>query len=172
MAQVDNKWITLGKIGRAHGLKGEVFVQSYTEPTTNIESYSPIYILINNEWRPVKLEKLRANGDKIVIQLDISKSRSRAESLTHCLLGIPKDQLPKLNNPSEFYWADLIGLKVFTSEQVALGTVIEMMETGSNDVIVIKGKDKKHLVPFILEEYVLGIDLEQQKIIVDWDPEF
>ena len=70
-----------------------------------------------------------------------------------------------------YYWVDLIGLEVVTTEEVMLGTVQSMMETGANDVLVVNG-DRERLIPWIEGDVVQTVDLEKGSIVVDWDPEF
>ena len=73
--------------------------------------------------------------------------------------------------PGEYYWADLVGLRVETVDGVELGRIEQLFETGSNDVIVVQG-DRERLVPYIWEQVVREVDLEAGVMRVDWDPEF
>jgi 16S rRNA processing protein RimM len=72
----------------------------------------------------------------------------------------------------EYYWRDLIGLKVETEQGIALGVVDYLLETGANDVLVVKDGDKERLIPFLQGQFVKNINLESGMMIVDWDPEF
>lgn len=85
-------------------------------------------------------------------------------------LQISRQTLPETEE-GEYYWRDLIGLQVVTVGNVNLGRVIEMLETGSNDVMVVQG-DRRRWVPFIIPEVVVEIDLKAQICRVDWDPDF
>jgi len=85
-------------------------------------------------------------------------------------IAIKRDQLPATED-NEFYWIDLEGLKVVNQEGIDLGVVESLMETGANDVLVVRG-DKERLIPFVMDEYVLDVDLDKGTITVDWDPEF
>jgi len=80
---------------------------------------------------------------------------------------VQRDQLPE--SKDEYYWADLIGLEVVTTKDVNLGLVDSLMETGANDVLVVKG-DSERLVPWIADEVIVKVDLESRIITVDWDP--
>ena len=84
---------------------------------------------------------------------------------------IKRKQLPKPRT-GEYYWADLVGLKVETAEGVGLGKVDHLIETGANDVLVVKDGDTERLIPFLQQHTVLKIDLEIGTITVDWDPDF
>jgi len=81
-----------------------------------------------------------------------------------------QDQLPETVE-NEYYWSDLEGLDVHTTKGEVLGRVERLMETGANDVLVIRG-DRERLVPFVQGQYVIRVDLEAGLIVVDWDPEF
>ncbi|MDH5600332.1 MAG: ribosome maturation factor RimM, partial [Gammaproteobacteria bacterium] len=92
--------------------------------------------------------------------------------------AIKRDQLPS-PAPGEYYWSDLKGLKVINLEGVELGHVDSMLETGANDVMVVvsdngmgkKGK-RERLIPFVTEDTVQEVNLEQGFITVDWDEDF
>ena len=84
-------------------------------------------------------------------------------------ISISRDQLPETDE-DEFYWADLIGLRVETIDGRLLGVVDHLMETGSNDVLVVAG-DTQCLVPFLWETVVKRISLSERLVVVDWDPD-
>ena len=96
--------------------------------------------------------------------------RDQAEALAGAIIAIQREQLPELED-AEFYWADLIGLAVQTQEGVELGHVDHLFETGSNDVVVVKG-DRERLIPFVMDQVIQSVDLESRLMVVDWDPEF
>jgi 16S rRNA processing protein RimM len=74
-------------------------------------------------------------------------------------------------NPGEYYWADLIGLRVLTEQGVALGQIERLLETGANDVLIVQG-ERERLIPFLTGLVVKDIDLTQGLLTVDWDPDF
>jgi 16S rRNA processing protein RimM len=90
-----------------------------------------------------------------------------------------KDQLPSLP-VGDYYWHQLIGLTVYTQvdgNEVELGDIASMMETGANDVVVVIATassidDQERLIPYLVDQFVLKIDLEGNRMDVDWDPEF
>jgi 16S rRNA processing protein RimM len=94
-------------------------------------------------------------------------------------LHVAKDQLPHLP-AGDYYWNQLIGLKVYTQvdgSDVELGEIASMMETGANDVVVISATassvdNQERLIPYLVGQFVLKIDLEENRMDVDWDPEF
>ncbi len=86
-------------------------------------------------------------------------------------IAIYRDQLPPLPD-GEFYWCDLIGLDVINRAGVALGKVIEVQETGANDVLVVQQGQQNILIPFVIGAVVQEVDMEQGHMQVDWDPEY
>lgn len=108
----------------------------------------------------------------IIVKLKGVEDRDAAALLTNFEIAVDSTQLPDLDN-DEYYWKDLMGCHVVTSEGYDLGTVIDMMETGSNDVLVIKAnlKDafgiKERLVPFLDGQVIKKVDLSTKIIEVE-----
>jgi 16S rRNA processing protein RimM len=130
----------------------------------------------NEDWRSVKILNGRAQGKNIVVQLDGVNTREQAETLKGTQIAIHQDQLETLPK-NEYYWKDLIGHKVETTEDVQLGKLDWIFNTGSNDVLIIKSDDtsvesRERMIPFLLDDVVVSIDMDKSLIIVDWDPEF
>lgn len=161
----------MGRIGAPYGLKGWVHVQSYTEPPNNILSYKTWYIKIKHQWQPVEVLGARAHSKHFVAALAGYETIEKVDLLKLAEIGVPRSELPDLA-PDQYYWADLIGMTVVTEEGVVLGQLEHMLETGANDVLVVKGSTREHLIPYVLDEYVLSVDLKARIIRVSWDPEF
>ncbi|VAW94255.1 16S rRNA processing protein RimM [hydrothermal vent metagenome] len=174
------EYIKVAHIGSAYGLKGWVNIISYTQPKTNIIEYSPWYLRsvspsAKDQYQLVKVEQIRKHGKGIVAQLPSCTDRTQAELYKNTEIAILRSQLPEQAN-DEYYWHDLIGLNVVTADQVKLGEITDLMETGANDVLVVtekvEDKTKTRLVPFIRPEVVTSIDLMTKLVVVDWDPDF
>lgn len=165
----DNRLI-IGKISGIYGVKGWVRVFSETSPRNNILNYSPWQVLIKDQWVTMAVKEGRDHNKGIVVQLEGYDDRDIARDLIGAQIAISRDRLGTPEE-SEYYWADLIGCRVVTTEGVELGHIDHLFETGANDVIVIKG-ERERLIPFIQGQVIKNIDLEQQLLEVDWDPEF
>ena len=158
--------IVLGKMGSSYGIRGWLRVFSSTEDAESIFDYQP--------WL---LEGWRHHNQDIIIKLKGVDDRDAANLLTNCEIIVDSSQLPELEE-GDYYWKDLMGCQVVTTEGYSLGKVIDMMETGSNDVLVIKAnlKDafgiKERLVPFLDGQVIKKVDLTTRTIEVDWDPGF
>ncbi len=164
--------VTLGRVTGAHGLQGWIKVHSDTSPRENIAGYDPLYLRQKGKsWRRWKLSSGRRQGKLVVLKLKGCNDREQAEALTGADIAIDRDQLPRLTEPGDYYWADLQGLAVQNLQGVELGRVDRLFETGANDVMVVQG-DRERLIPFVWEQVVREVDLERGRILVDWDPDF
>jgi 16S rRNA processing protein RimM len=180
MTSNTNKPVTLGKITGVFGVKGWVKVYSYTEPTEGIFDYQPWYLDINGQKVAVEIEKGQRHSKGLIVKLAKYDDRDQAALLVGCLIEVAGEELPELDD-GDYYWNQLESLKVISvateGEPVLLGKVAYLTETGSNDILVVKpcsgSIDKQdRLVPYLPDLYVLNVDLEEQTITVDWDPEF
>ena len=170
MSTDNNKQIIIGRIGSVYGLKGWLKIISFTEPVENIFSYQPWQLFIHHQWQPVSVKNFNKQGTQLIALLDICTNREDTRQYTGLDISIFRQQLPTLSN-NEYYWSDLEGLKVVNKEGYLLGTVDHLFATGSNDVLVVIG-NKKYLIPYLLNQFILHIDLNNQTMLVDWDPDF
>lgn len=97
-------------------------------------------------------------------------NRDQAMALAGLNVAVRRDQLAVLEQ-GEYYWSDLIGLKVFTRDGVDMGRVKALLETGAHDVLVVAG-ERERLIPYAPPEIVKRVDLDAARIVVDWDPDF
>jgi len=167
---LSEKLINIGKVNGIFGVKGWLKIFSYTEPRENILTYSPWVLKKGKESKEVKVINGRRHGKTVVANLDGLHDRDEAVILNGWDILISPKQLPKPRR-DEYYWADLVGLQVKTSDGIVLGVIDSMLETGANDVIVVRG-DRERLIPFIQGQTVINIDLNAGLMIVDWDADF
>jgi len=172
MASSD-EFIRVGKISGAFGVKGWVKIFSFTDPRKNILSYSPLYLLQKGEWVKLDVVSGRVQGKGIVMSLEGITDPDQVLPLVGSELAIKKEQLKPASN-DEFYWSQLIGLTVINVKDETLGMVTSLHETGANDVLVVKNKEQKteQLVPFVMEEIVQLVDLDNKIIRVDWELDY
>jgi 16S rRNA processing protein RimM len=161
-------YIIIGKIGTAYGTRGWLKITAYTQFNKDILGYRPWYTKqADGPWLPVEIEASKPHGKGAIVKLAGIHTPEKARLLTGSLIGVCRSQLPKLAE-GEYYWSDLIGLSVINKEGGLLGTVRYLMETGSNDVLVIKG-EKEIAIPFIQGSVIQKVDLEKRTILVDWE---
>lgn len=170
MTRERDNTVDVGKISGVFGVKGWLKIFSYTSPKENILNYSPWLLEKGGEVKTVEVVDGNLHGGGVIAQIKGVNDRNQAESLLGCEIFIRREQLPETAE-GEYYWSDLIGLEVVTIEGSALGTVDSLLETGANDVLIVKG-ERERAVPFIKGQVIVEIDREAGRIVVDWDPDF
>jgi len=165
-----NKFVVMGKVVGSHGIKGWLKVQPFTEEIKTLGKFSSWFVSENeNKWKEFKVESSSIQGRTVLAKIENINNRNDADVLRGFLIGISKIDLPALEK-GKYYWSDLIGLEVINQIGFNFGVIDSIMETGSNDVLVIKD-EKETLIPY-LDNVVLKIDLEKKNILVDWDENF
>ena len=167
--QENNKKLLVGKINGFFGLQGWVKVFSYTNPRTNILNYSPWSIKVDGNFQSIDITSGREQSKTIVANIKGIDNREDSQKFIGQDIYINKEQLPELTQ-GEYYWHELIGFDVINKDEEQLGTVDYFVETGANDVLVVKGK-KEYWIPYI-EPFLVSIDSKNNKILVDWDKDF
>jgi 16S rRNA processing protein RimM len=145
-------------------------VYSYTQPRENIIQYQPWQLNQGGDWQPRQVAEGQRHGKGVIARLAGCEDRDQAMLLMGTEIGIRRDQLPA-PEPGEYYWSDLQGLEVVTEKGDSLGRVDHLIETGANDVLVVKG-DRERLIPFVMQQVVTRVDLGAGTIQVDWDKDF
>lgn len=151
-------------------MRGWVRVRSFTEPQQNIGRYRPWRLSRGEDMREVDVVEIRPHGKGFVARLKEVGDRNAAEALTGMDVLVNRDQFEPPGD-GQYYWDDLIGLQVSTVDGRELGEVVRLLETGANDVLVVSG-DRQRLIPFVVGSAIVSVDLDGQRILVDWDPEF
>ena len=164
--------VLMGRIHGAFGVRGELRVESFTEPDTEIFRYQPWTLRdAQGREREVQGARGRPTPKGIVATLPGVDDRDGADALRGTEIWVPRDALPP-PAPGEFYWVDLEGLRVRNLDGVDFGTVAFVFSTGANDVLVVRDDARERMVPLVRPDYVREIDLDAGTILVDWDPEF
>ena len=162
--------LILARVNGTYGVKGWVKIASFTRPKENIFQYSSLLINVAGEWRTAEIEKKEKRGTRYLIKFIGVETPEAAQQFVGANLGIEKEALPDLPK-GEYYWHQLIGLEVVDQNEELLGKVKEIVETGANDVLVVKSALKerpKLLIPLIIGHYVTSVDLEHGRLTVDW----
>lgn len=196
--------VEMGRIADAWGIKGWIKVHAY--------SASADALLAGTEWflQPpvapfdrgftafkgtirVEVKEIKPHADTLVALCDASPHRNAAESLKGARIFMSRSQFPQTSDPDEYYWVDLLGLRVVNREGVALGVVRDLMSTGPNSVLVIEytvaapvadvsgseepaapvaaSKQAERLIPFVAA-YVDKVDKAAGVITVDWQEDY
>ncbi len=169
-----DKIIEVAQFSSVYGVKGWIKVKSYTQPSTNIFNYSAWLLKIDNQWKTIQIEKGRPHGKTLVVKLADVNDRDQAQKLVGIKIAVYRSQLPETDD-DEFYWTDLLGLDVVTVEGKRLGKISDLLETGSNDVLLVKGqqdgKTTEHLIPWLKDDVIKMVSMEDKLITVAWDTE-
>lgn len=169
---VAGRRVPMGRIVGLYGVQGWLKIESWAEPRMRIFDYQPWLLgAAPGEERKVSGAKGRTQGKGIVAQLPDVVDREQAAALIGTDIYVTREQLPAPAE-GEYYWVDLEGLEVVTTEGVALGRVTHLFATGANDVVVARNGERERLIPFIQGSYVRSVDLSTGRMVVDWDPEF
>ncbi|MBZ2167288.1 ribosome maturation factor RimM [Marinobacter sp. F4216] len=166
----------IGRITSVFGVKGWLKVYSYTDPKEGILDYRDWILDLDGKRIPAKLEEGRRQGQGLVVRLKGIDDRDVARTYCGAEVRVGTDELPELPE-GEFYWYQLEDLDVFTVNDECLGKVHHLMETGSNDVLVVHASSasidqRERLIPYLPDQVVKDVDLAAGRMTVDWDPEF
>ncbi len=159
--------VVLGRISGLFGVRGWVKVYSYTEPREAVLNYDRWLLSVKDGWQEAKVAEGQRHGKTVIVRIEGCDDRDQAAGLIGTEIGIPRDELPETEG-DQFYWRDLEGLRVVHSDGTELGKVDHLLETGANDVMVVKGEQER-LIPFVMNEVILGVDLANGEIRVDWE---
>lgn len=165
----EHSFLIIGQLGAPFGVLGWNHVRSFTQPLKNILQYQKWYIQQKNEWIPFELEAGRVHSKSIVAKLKGIDDRDKAALLTQSHVAIFRSQLPQLEE-DEFYWADLEGLQVKTITGEILGNVHYLYDNAGVDVMVVLKENQELHIPFIMQDTVHKVSLEEGCIVVDWQP--
>lgn len=169
-SQREDRLVPLGRIVGVHGVRGEIKLESWTDPRRAIFGYQPWCLRGSQGEQSIRGAQGREAGHGLVASLPGIADREQARALIGAEILVRRAQLPP-PAPGEYYWVDLEGLAVETVSGQPLGSVRRVLPTGANEVLEVQG-ERLRLIPFVLERYVLSIDLDAGRMVVDWDPDF
>jgi 16S rRNA processing protein RimM len=169
--------VVLGKFGAVYGINGWLKVNSYTDIPEGIFDYTPWQIQVQGNWRQMQISGKKRHGNGLIVKLADVADRDQAQLYVNADIAVERSALPQLAD-GDFYWRDLMGMAVVNEAGYHLGEVVDMMETGSNDVLVVKanksdafGKTER-LLPFLTDSVIKEVNNAERRILVDWDPDF
>ena len=169
----DDRKILLGKLGKPHGVKGFLYFHYYGESLKLLLSYEFLYLEDSSQ---IKLERFFEKSNRLIVKFQNYNDRDSIESFRDKEVFIPKSELPELED-GEVYLYQLQGLIVKNLNDTILGEIKGSMGKKSNEVLIVHGckesiDDKERLIPYIKQEFIKEISLEENYIIVDWPEDF
>ena len=174
------KRVTLGHIAAVYGIKGWLKIHSNTSPMENILNYSHWILEHDGQLKTVEIDQSRRHGKGLVAHIVGCDDREQARNFSGWQITVNIDDLPEPED-DEVYWHQLENLDVFSrnseGDNILLGKISHLMETGANDVLVIRPSKgsidrRERLVPWLTPQVVLEVNPEKGFVRVDWDPEF
>ena len=163
---LDTEKILIAKIQAHQGLNGWLKIYSYSESKKKFSNYKHFFVIKNETYVRLDVEDSQVTKS-IKIKFKNFSLREHSDEYIGKNLYIDRDQIGVLGN-NEYYWNDLIGLNVHLDSDEKIGIITDIIETGSNDVLVIKGVENQEiLIPYIFGESVKKIIMDEKKIIID-----
>ena len=175
-AEIGIKRVVLGQIGKVHGIKGWLRLNSFTTPPENILDYSQFFADIEEGWGILEIDQHKHQANGLIVHFHGYDDPEEAKKLTGIELSVNAEDLPSLEAGS-FYWHELEGMEVINEEGELYGKLEQLLETGANDVLVIQPTadsidERKRLIPYIKEEVIKKIDIKAGKILVSWEADY
>lgn len=170
------KRVVMARVGKPHGIKGWLRLESFTSPAANLLQYKEFIVQIGGQEKRLTLDDYREQAGKLVGHFADYDAPETARELTGLELLIDSSELPALEE-GDYYWHQLLGLTVINLEQQNLGTLVRLMETGANDVLVVKPSQdsidsRERLIPYLPDQVVRQVDLESGTVLVDWQADY
>ncbi|MDJ0761289.1 MAG: ribosome maturation factor RimM [Woeseiaceae bacterium] len=167
MSDSEETGVSLGRIVGLFGVRGWVKIFSYTDPREAILEYKSWQLRQGSKTTPVQLSEGKRHGKSVIARFEGVEDRDAAAGYLEAEISVPRSELPETDDGS-FYWTDLEGLSVVRQDGESIGQVERILETGANDVLVVKG-DIERLIPFVMNEFIVDVDLDNGVITVDWE---
>ncbi|MBI5252022.1 MAG: 16S rRNA processing protein RimM [Desulfomonile tiedjei] len=156
-----NRLVVIGRAAKPFGIRGEIKVKPFTE---SLESFENSDVLVFGETA-YKVTRIRIHKGAALVSLEGIDSPEAASKLMGTLVKTGEGNLPA-KEEDEYYWFELLGMCVFTTDGRDLGKITQITPTGANDVLHVEGSYGEVLLPMI-EDVVLEVDLENEKMTVD-----
>lgn len=166
-----DKLVKIGQLKKPYGIKGWLWVFSETDERDAIFAMQPWWIKTATGIRPLTVVDWRQQGNGLVAQFEQIPDRNIAETMNGVAIWTAKDALPEPAE-DEYYWSDLVGVKVINEQEEYLGDIAEMFETGAHDIMRVEATstsidDEERLIPWH-KQTVVKVDLSARTVVVDW----
>jgi 16S rRNA processing protein RimM len=150
--------VLLGKVSGTHGIRGELKVSCYSGEYNTLMGLRTLLLrALNGDLLEVAVDSARLHSGRAIVKLKQFDTINAVEHLVGRELVINRSQFPETEE-GEYYWHDLLGLRVLLDDDSELGIIADIFATGSNDVYVVRSETREYLIP-ALEDVVLEIDL-------------
>jgi 16S rRNA processing protein RimM len=159
--------LVVGRVGRAHGIRGDVFVEVRTDDPEARFAAGSVLATDPADAGPLTVDRVRWHSGKLVLGFAGYPDRTAVERLRGVRLVIDSDELEPLDDPDEFHDHELVGLEVLTTDGTRVGTVAEMIHGPAGELLAVKRADGgEALVPFF-RDFVPTVDVKGGKVVID-----
>ncbi len=159
------EYLEIGQIVNTSGLKGFLKVIPLTDDITRFEDLKTVYIQEKKDLVEFKIQEVKYSKNMVLLKLEGIDDIGEAEKFKNFYIKINRKDAVELEEDSYFI-VDIIGCKVFTDENEFLGKVIDVFQTGSNDVYTVKNNEDKEILLPAIEDVIKDIDIANKKIVV------
>jgi 16S rRNA processing protein RimM len=160
------EFVAVGRIGPARGIRGDVFVEPWTDSPDERFAAGAVLHTDPGEAGPLTVESASLAGGKLVVRFAGRSDRAAVEALRGVQLLVPADSRPSLDDPDEFYDTDLVGLVVRTVDGADLGPVADVVHAGGASYLVLHIDGRDRLVPFVAA-IVPTVDVAAGTVLID-----
>ena len=158
--------IPLGRFVNTHGVRGELRLLPYAFPCSTLQK--GLTIFLQGKGTPqhsYAIEGVRLHAPFVLVKVQGVESVEHASAFREAIVSVTEDQLPPLHE-GEFYYYQVVGLEVSTTEVTQIGRIVQVFFSGGHDVWVVRQGKKEHLIP-VTEEIVRSIDIPSGRAIIE-----
>lgn len=159
------EYFEIGQIVNHFGIKGMIKVNPFTDDISRFEELPYVLIEKKGKLLEVQIEEVKYSKNQVLLKLKGIDTIEQAEEYRGCYIKIARKDAKKLPEGTYFI-ADLLGLDVYSDEEIYLGKVYDIYNLGASDIYVVKDEQGKQILLPGTEEVLKKIDLEQEKITV------
>ena len=160
---MSDDFMVIGRVTRTHGVQGEVRVFPYMDEADSLGQYDRLYFQIPHEERAIyRIDGFRPHKHFVLLKINGVHGKEAAQRFLGAEILIKRAWMPPLE-PDEYYWTDLVGLKIIDQEGRNLGYVKRLQSTGADDLLVFEKDQEEYYLPF-REEIIRSVDLDAGRI--------
>ncbi len=157
--------LEIGQIVNTFGIKGMIKVKPFTDDIKRFDDLEKVYVEKNNTKIEYEIEEVKYHKDMVLVKFKSINTVEQAEKLRNSYLKVSRDSVEDLEE-DRYYIVDLIGIDVYTDENILLGKLEDIFNTGSNDIYVVKNELGKQILLPAISDVIKQIDMENKKMIV------
>jgi 16S rRNA processing protein RimM len=162
-------FLVVGRLRRTHGVRGEILFEPLTDFPERIQPGKVLYL--GDEKRPFKVKSQRPHDTLMILGFEEIQDMDQAGQLRNQLVYVRKDSLPALPD-GEYYHHDLLGCRVISEDGSVLGVLAEILQTGANDVYLVRDEVGNEILLPVIPDVIVGVDIERKEVRVrplEWE---